>query len=118
MAIEMKKTKVKMTKPIYLGMSISDTSKTLMYTCWYDYIKPKYGERAKLCYTDTDSFVIYIKTEDCFEDISNDVEKWFDTSNCDENDERPLPIGKNKRIPSIFKDESGGKIMVDVVALR
>ena len=104
--------------PIYLGMSILDISKMIIHEFWYDYIKPKYGERAKLCYTDTDSFVIYIKTEDCFEDISNDVEKWLDTSNCDENDERPLPIGKNKKIPSLFKDESGGKIMVDVVALR
>ena len=66
MAIEMKKTKVKMTKPIYLGMSISDISKTLMYEFQCDYIKPKYGDRATLCYTDTDSFVIYMKTEDFF----------------------------------------------------
>ena len=107
-----------MNKPVYLGMSILDISKTLMYKFWYDYIKPKYGDRAKLCYTDTDSFIIYIKTEDFFEDISNDVEKWFDTSNYDEKDERLLPIGKNKRIPGIFKDELGGKIMVEVVALR
>ena len=64
MAIEMKKTKVKMNKPIYLGMSILDISKTLMYEFWYDYIKPKYGDRAKLCYTDTDSFIINITTED------------------------------------------------------
>ena len=63
MAIEMKKTKVKMTKPQYLGMPILDISKTLMYEFWYDYIKPKYGDRAKLCYTDTDSFVIDIFTE-------------------------------------------------------
>ena len=60
----MKKTWVKMIKPLYLGMSILDISKTLMYEFWYDYIKPKYGDRAKLCYTDTDSFVIYIKSED------------------------------------------------------
>ena len=73
-----------------------------MYEFWYDYIKPKYGERAKLCYTDTDSFVIRIKTEDFFEDISNDVEKWFDTSNYNENDDRPFPIGKNKRILGLF----------------
>ena len=66
MAIEMKKTRVKMTKPIYLGMSILDISKILMYEFWYDYIKPKYGDRAKLCYTDTDSFVIDIKTKDFF----------------------------------------------------
>ena len=102
MAIEMKKTRVKMIKPIYLAMSILDISKMIMHGFWYDYIKPKYGERAKLCYTDTDSFVIRIKTEDFFEDISNDVEKWFDTSNYDENDDRPFPIGKNKRIPGLF----------------
>ena len=64
MAIEMKKTRKKMAKPLYLGMSILDISKILMYEFWYDYINPKYGDRAKLCYTDTDSFVIYIKTED------------------------------------------------------
>ena len=68
MATEMKKTKVKMNKPIYLGMSILDISKTLMYEFWYDYIKPKYQDRAKLCYMDTDSFVIHIKTEDFYED--------------------------------------------------
>ena len=97
LAIEMKKAKVKMNKPIYLGMSILDISKTLMYKFWYDYFKPKYGDRAKLCYTDTDSFIINITTEDFFEDISNNVEVWYDTSNYDENDKRPLPIGKNKK---------------------
>ena len=74
MAIEMKKTRVKMNKPIYLGMSILDISKTLMYEFWYDYIKPKYQDRAKLCYMDTDSFVIHIKTKDFYENITNDVE--------------------------------------------
>ena len=83
LAIEMKKTKVKMNKPIYLGMSILDISKTLMYEFWYDYIKPKYQDKAKLCYTDTENFIIYIKTEDFYEDIADDVEKWFDTSNYD-----------------------------------
>ena len=99
-------------------MSILDISKTLMYEFWYNYIRPKYGDKAKLCYTDTDSFIIYIKTEDFFEDISNDVEKWFDTSNYDKNDKRPLPIGKNKKIPRLFRDELGGKIITEVVALR
>ena len=101
----MKKTWVKMIKPSHLGMSIIDISKTLMYEFWYDYIKPKYGDRAKLCYTDTDSFVIHIKTEDFFEDISNDVERWLDTSNYDENDKRPLIINMNKRVPGLFKDD-------------
>ena len=111
LAIEMKKTKVKMNKPVYLGMSILDISKTLMYKFWYDYFKPKYGDKAKLCYTDTDSFIIHIITEDFFEDIADDVTKWFDTSNYDENNKRPLPIGKNKIIYDFFKDELGGNIM-------
>ena len=64
LAIEMKKTKVKMNKPVYLGLSILEISKTLMYEFWYDYIKPKYQNNAKLCYMDTDSFIIHIKTED------------------------------------------------------
>ena len=118
MAIEIKKTRVKMTKPLYLGMLILDISEIFMYQFWYDYIKPKYGDRAKLCYTDTDSFIIYIETEDFFQDISNDVEKWFDTSNYDKNDKRPLPKGKNKKVTGLFKDELGGKIITEIVALR
>ena len=114
----MKKTRVKMTAPLYLGMSVLDISKTLMYDFWYDYINPKYGYRAKLCHTDTDSFIIFIKTEIFFEDIYNYVERWFDTSNYDKNDKRLLPIGKNKKVPGLFKDELGGKIMTEVVALR
>ena len=97
MAIEMKKTRVKMTKPLYLGMPILDISKILMYEFWYDYISPKNGDRAKLCYADTDSFIIYIKTEDFFEDICNDVERLFNTSNYDKNDEKPLSMVKNKK---------------------
>ena len=103
LAIEMKKTKVKMNKPVYLGMSILDISKTLMYEFWYDYVKPKYKDKAKLCYMDTDSFVINIFTEDFFEDITNDTERWFDTSNYDENDKRPLPISMNKKVIGMFK---------------
>ena len=113
----MKKT-VKMNKPLYLGMSILDIRKTLMYEFWYDYVKPKYKDKAKLCYMDTDSFVIHIFTEDFFEDINNDVERWFDTSNYDENDKRPLPIGKNKKVIGLFKDELGGRIMKEFCALR
>ena len=114
----MKKTKVKMNKPVYLGMSILDISKTLMYEFWYDYIKRKHGDRAKLCYMDSDSFVIYIKTQDFYEDIANDVERWFDTSNFDYNDKRRLPIGKDKKVIGIFKDEFGVKIMYEFCALR
>ena len=83
----------------------------LMYNCWYDYFKPKYGDKAKLCCTDTDSFIIHIITVDFFEYISNDVEAWYDTSNYDENDKRPLPIGKNKKVIGLFKDELGGIII-------
>ena len=118
MAIKMKKARAKMTKPLYLDMSILDISKILMYEFWYDYIKPKYGDRAKLRYTDTDSFIIYIKTEDFFQDISNDVERWFDRSNYDKNDKRPLPVGKNKKVPGLFKHELEGKIETEVVALK
>ena len=121
LAIEMKKTKVKMNKPnklIFLGMSILDISKTIMYKFWYDYFKPKYGDEAKLCYTDTDSFIIHIITEVFFEDISKDVESWYDTSNCDENDRRLLPIGKNKKVIGLLKDELGGRIMKEFCTLR
>ena len=111
MLIEMKKTKVKMTKPIYLGISILDISKTLMYEFWCDYIKPKYGDRAKSCYTDTDSLATDIITEDFFEDISGDVKRWFNTSNYDENDKRPLLIGQNEKVPGLFKDELGGRLL-------
>ena len=97
MAIEMKKAKVKMNKPVYLGMSLLDISKALMYEFWYDYIKPKYQDKAKLCYVDTDSFVIYIKNQDFHKDIANVIEKWSDTSNYNEDDKRPLSIGKNKK---------------------
>ena len=71
-----------------------------------------------MCYIDTDSFIISIKTEDFYEDISSDVERWFDASNYDKNDKRPLPIVKNKKVPGLFKDELRGKIITEVVAFR
>ena len=100
-----------MNKPLYLGMSILDISKTLMYKFWYDYIKPKYEDRSKLCYTNTDSFIIHIITEDLFADISDNVERWFNTSNYDENEKRPLRISKNEKVIGLFKDEFGRKII-------
>ena len=114
----MRKTEVKMNKAIFLGQAKLDINKTLMYEFWYDYIKPKYGDKARLCYMDTDSFVIYIKTEDFYKDIASDVERWFDTSNYDEKDKRPLPIGKNKKVIGLFKDKLGGKIMTEFCARR
>ena len=114
--IEMKKTKVKMNKPIYLGLSILEISKTLMYEFWYDYMKPKYNDNVKLCYMDTDSFIMNIMTNDFYEDIASDVENRFDTSNYEVN--RPLPTGKNKKIIGLMKDELGGKIITEFVTLR
>ena len=83
---------------------------------WYDCMKPKYGNDVKLCYMDTDSFIMNIKTNDFYEDIANDVENRFDTSNYEVN--RPLPMGKNKKIISLMKDELGGKIIMEFVTLR
>ena len=95
--MDMRKTEVTMNKPIYVGQAILDISKTLMYEFWYDYIKPKYKEKARLCYMDTDSFVMYIKTEDFYKDIAGNVEIWFDTSNYDKKDKRTLQQEKTKK---------------------
>ena len=94
-AIEMRKAKVKMNKPIYVGMAIIDISKTLIYEFWYEYLKPKYGDKIRLCYMGTDSLIPFIKTEDFYKGIADDVEKRFDTSNYEV--DRPLPTAKNKR---------------------
>ena len=113
---EMEKTKVKTNKPIYLGLSILEISKILIYEFWYDYMKPKYGNKVKLCYMDTDSFIMNIKTNDFYDDITNDVENRFDTSNYEVN--RPLPLGKNKKVIGLMKDELGGKMIKEFVTLR
>ena len=105
LANEMKKTKVKMNKAIYLGLSILEISNILIYEFWYDYMKPKYGNNVKLCYIDTDSFIMHIKTEDFYKDIAEDVEKRFDTSNYEV--DRPLPAGKNKKVIGLMKNELG-----------
>ena len=120
--IEMKITKVKMNKPIYLGLSILEISKILMYEFWYDYMKAKYNNNVKLCYMDTDSFVMHIKTNDFYKDITSDVENRVDTSNYEVNTSalarRPLPTGKNKKVIGLMKDELGGKIITEFVTLR
>ena len=115
-AIEMRKTKVKMNKPIYVGITILDIRKTLMYEFWYGYLKPKYGDKIKLCYMDTDNLISFIKTKDFYEDVANNVEKRFDTSNYEV--DRPVPTGKNKKVIGLMRDELGGKIMIEFVALR
>ena len=107
-----------MNKPVYLGFSILKNSEAFIYKFWYDYMKPKYQDNAKLCYMDTDSLVIHIKREDFYKDVADDADKWFDTSNYSEDDDRPLPRGIDKKVICCFKDELGGKIMIEFVALR
>ena len=116
LGIEMKKTVIKANKLIYLGLAILSLSKVKMHEYWYDDMKPKCGDNVKLCYMDTDSLIMHIKTEDFYKDIANDVEKKYDTSNyaC----ERLLPIGKNKKVIGLMKDELGGKIMKEFVGLK
>ena len=112
--IEMRKVKVKMNKAIYLRLSILDISKITMYEFWYDYVKIKYEDKARLCYMDKDSF--NIKTKDFYKDISQDVNKRFDTSNY--TFDRPLPTGINKKVIGLMKDELGGDMITEFVALR
>ena len=114
--IEMKKTKVKRNKLTYLGLSILEINKTLTYEFWYNYMKPKYNDNVKLCYMDTDSFIMNIKTNYFYEDIASDVENRFDTSNYEVN--RTLATGKNKKVIGLMKDELGGKIIMEFVTLR
>ena len=97
-------------------MSILDISKIVMYEFWYDYVKPKYQDKAKLCYIN--SFLIYIITEDFYKNIADDVEKWFDTSNHSEDDKRPFLIGNNKSVIGLLKYELGGNIMKEFVGPR
>ena len=113
---EMKKTKVRMNKAIYLGLSILEISKILMHDFWYDYMKPKYNDNVRLCYMDMDSFIMNIKTNDFYKDISDDVDNRFDTSNYEV--KSPLSIGKNKKIIGLMKDELGGEIITEFIALR
>ena len=87
-----------------------------MYAFLYHYMKPKYVDNVKLCYMDTDSFIMHIKIEDCYKDIADEVEKRFDTSNYEV--DSSLPKGKNKEVMGLMKDELGGKIMTEFVVLR
>ena len=118
MGCEMGKVTVVMNKPVYLVQAILDLSKTIMYEFHYDYMIPKYGDRLKLCYMDTGSLIYSIKIEDFYSDISPDVESTFDTSSYPNNRSRPLPIGKNKKVIGLMKDELGGEIMKEFISLR
>ncbi len=117
-AVHMERATVKLNKPIYLGMSILDISKTLMYQFHYEYVKPKWGDKAKLLFTDTDSLCYEIETDDVYEDISSDVNEWFDTSNYDKDHPSGIPTGKNKKVIGYMKDECGGRFITEFVGLR
>ena len=117
-AIHMKKTNLDFDKPVYLGMCILDLSKTLMYDFHYNYIKRKYGDKAKLLFTDTDSLMYEIQTEDFYKDISADVKHRFDTSDYPPNHPSGIPSGFNKKVLGMFKDEAGGKVIDEFVGLR
>ena len=114
----MHKKKVVLDKPIYLGMSVLDLRKTLMYDFHYNYIKPRYKENVKLLFTDTDSLMYEIETKDFYKDISPDVEEKFDTSNYPKTHPSGIPTGKNKKVIGMMKDECGGKIIIEFVGLR
>ena len=117
-SVHMKKTSLTMNKPVYLGMSILDLSKTLMFDFHYNYIIPKYGNKAKLLFTDTDSFLYEIQTEDFYKDISGDVKDRFDTSDYPEGHPSGIPTGINKKVLGMFKDEAAGKNITEFVGLR
>ena len=117
MACEMGKTKTVMNKQVYLGQAIRDLSKTVMYEFHYDYMKRKYADdKLTLCYMDTDSLIYDIETDKFYEDIADDVEDRFDTSGYIP--ERPLPVGRNKKVIGLMKDELGGNTMTEFVTLR
>ena len=117
-SVHMKKTSLTMNKPVYLGMSILDLSKIVMFDFHYKYIKPKYGDKAKLLFTDTDSFLYEIQTEDFYKDISGDVKDRFDTSDYPEGHPSGIPTGINKKVLGMFKDEAAGKVIKEFVGLR
>ena len=117
-SVHMKKTSLTMNKPVYLGMCILDLSKNLMFDFHYQYIKPKYGNKAKLLFTDTDSFLYEIQTEDFYKDISGDVRDRFDTSDYPEKHPSEIPTGINKKVLGMFKDEAAGKNIKEFVGLR
>ena len=117
-SVHMKKTSLTMNKPVYLGMSILDLSKIIMFDFHYKYIKPKYENKAKLLFTDTDSFLYEIQTEDFYKDISGDVKDRFDTSDYPENHPSGIPTGINKKVLGMFKDEAAGKTIKEFVGLR
>ena len=117
-AVRMKHTKLTFNKPVYLGMSILDLSKTLMYDFHYNYVRSKYNNKARLLFTDTDSLCYEIETDDFFQDISGDIEAKFDTSEMPANHPSGIRTGVNKKVLGMFKDEACGKQIAEFVGLR
>ena len=114
----MRKTSVLMNKPIIAGQAILDKSKELMYEFWYDVMKPRYKDKSKLLYMDTDSFIMDIQTDDIFKDMNEMVHKWFNTSKYDKRLNRTIKHDVNKKIIGKFKDELNGMIMTEFIAIR
>ena len=117
-AVHMKNTKLQFNKPIYLGMTILDLNKSLMYDFHYNYIKTKYEDKAKLLFPDTDSLAYEIKTKYFYKDINPDIEKRFDTSDYPSNHPSGIKTGLNSKVLEMFKDEADGKQIVEFVGLR
>ena len=117
-ACHMKKTEVYFNKPIYVGQAILDLSKTLMFDFHYNYIRKKYGEKAELLFTDTDSLMYLIQTQDFYQDISKDIKRKFDTSDYPEKHPSGIKTGVNKNVIGKFKDEAAGKQITHFVGLR
>ena len=117
-AIHLKRKRICFNKPIYVGAAVLDISKMKMFEFHYDYIKPKYGDLAKLCYTDTDSLFYLIETKDFFKDISGDVKEKFDTSAYPKDHPSGIETGVNKKVLMMFKDEVNGQIILKFVGLR
>ena len=117
-SLRLGKSRVCLNKPKYLGQTILDVSKVLMYEFHYDYVKSKYGEKAELLFSDTDSLCYEIQTEDFFCDVSPDVERLFDTSGYPRNHPSKIPTSKNKKVIGLFKDEADGKIISEFFGLR
>ena len=116
MGCEMGKFKVVVNKPVYLGQTIVDLSKIVMYEFHYDYMEQKYPKRLTLCYMDTDSLIYDIETDDFYKNIAEDIANRFDTSGYNPN--QPLPVGLNKKVIGLMKDELGEEIMTEFVTLR
>ena len=117
-AFHMKKTEVYFNKPIFVGQAILDISKTLMFYFHYNFIRKKYGDKAELLFTDTDSLMYLIQTEDFYQDINKDIKKKFDTSDYPENHPSGIKTGVNKKVIGKFKDEAAGKQITHFVGLR